>query len=268
MGNNKGSKGQKEITRNIELPAVERADIAFRIVGQSPLIVHRFEEKAITEMLAKQRGFIVEKQAKDPTALFEAAKYRNMKGEDCLPVMMVKKAMTEAATFSDDLTKKLTRGAFFIYGEYTPLKFELCEKRLDVVRLSGMSRTADVRFRPEYREWSADIVVNYNPRLISLEQLVYLLREAGTAIGVGEWRPQRDGNFGTFDIKVLPSAMVADIKRACSVPRQPLELPEWVLREFDDDPQAAATEAKQISEGKSRKRKPNGHTEGEQTPPA
>lgn len=235
--------------QSVHLPTVERQRVAVRLNGESPLIVHRFEEKAITEMLAKQRGLPFERQKKNPHKDYEASKYINEKGQDCIPVMTVKKAMIEASTFSDDMTKKQTRGGFFILGEYAPLDFDQVRMRKDMVRLSGIGRTPDIRFRAEYLGWSVDLVIEFNPRLLTPDQLLYLLREAGSSVGICEWRIQKDGNYGAFSVETLDESQIPEIVADCKVPPKAVELPDWVMREIntEDDLKKAIDDAKKAA---------------------
>lgn len=237
------------IEQSVHLPTVEKRRIAIRLLGETPLIVHRFEEKAITEMLAKQRGLPFERQKKNPHKDYEASKYKNVKDEDCIPVMTVKKAMVEAAGFDDNITKKQTRGAFMIIGEYAPLDYGEVRMRQDMVRLSGIGRTPDIRFRAEYIDWSVDLVIEFNPRLITVDQIIYLLNTAGNAVGICEWRVQKDGNYGAFSVESLPDKEIEDIVKACKTPRKPYDLPAWVMREInnDEDLKKAIDEAKKAS---------------------
>lgn len=71
--------------------------------------------------------------------------------------------------------------------------------REDMVRV-GMG-TADIRYRGEFRSWSAEMVIRYNANVLSVEQVFNLFNTGGFAIGVGEWRPQRDGSFGMFHVE-------------------------------------------------------------------
>ena len=70
--------------------------------------------------------------------------------------------------------------------------------REDMVRV-GMG-TADIRFRGEVSDWSIDFIIEYNPTVISCEQILGLLDLAGFSVGIGEWRPQRSGDYGRFKI--------------------------------------------------------------------
>lgn len=61
--------------------------------------------------------------------------------------------------------------------------------------------TADIRYRGEFPEWSTEITLRYNANVLSPEQVANLFNVAGFAVGVGEWRPQRDGSFGMFHVE-------------------------------------------------------------------
>ena len=42
--------------------------------------------------------------------------------------------------------------------------------------------------------------VAFNANVLSAEQIVNLFNTGGFGIGVGEWRPQKDGPFGRFHV--------------------------------------------------------------------
>lgn len=72
--------------------------------------------------------------------------------------------------------------------------------RQDMVRV-GMG-TADVRFRGEFTAWATTLSVTYNAKSLSPEQIVNLFNLAGFGVGVGEWRPEKDGSYGRFHVEV------------------------------------------------------------------
>jgi hypothetical protein len=128
--------------------------------------------------------------------------------------------MVDACSFVDGVTKVTARGAFHVNlgEELVPIEggkakkravkqspFGDCEptQREDMVRVGGKgpgTGTADLRYRPEYTGWSIPIRVDYNSSVISMEQIVNLLNLAGFSIGIGEWRPQKDGQWGMFEV--------------------------------------------------------------------
>jgi hypothetical protein len=184
------------------VPPIQTVKTVITAAGISPLIVHAWSEKAIKQMQDNQSNKPkAPKAARDPVGDFEAAKYLDDKGRDCFPVIAFKAAAVEAGVLAG-IFKTTLRKAFFVGTQgqdLLPLKFSGKPiMRTDMVRLD--SGSADVRYRPEYRDWSVQIPVEFNPLLISAEQLYHLFDNAGYSIGVGEWRPQRGGDFGRFRV--------------------------------------------------------------------
>lgn len=171
-----------------------------KVRGISPLIVHAFSEKAKKQIRDKQmKKAKSAKEAKDPEADFEAAKYTNAEGKDCIPAICLKAAIVNAARFADDLKMTVLRGAIFIEGELLPITYGSCTMREDTVRV-GMG-TTDLRYRPEYKDWSVDVDVRFNSRVLSKEQVVNLISLAGFSVGICEWRPERNGQYGRFEVQ-------------------------------------------------------------------
>jgi hypothetical protein len=189
--------------KTIELPDIEIEELPLRLVGLSPLIVHAWSKKAITQMRDKQQKLATgPKAAKDPEADFEGAKYLDPKTKkDSIRAHFIKNAIVSACRFADDMKMTVLRGAMFVEGDYLPLKFSECRMREDTVRVG--QGTADLRYRPEYLDWSCDIVVSYNANVLSAEQVANLVRLAGFSVGLCEWRPERNGIFGRFGVEAL-----------------------------------------------------------------
>jgi hypothetical protein len=74
------------------------------------------------------------------------------------------------------------------------------EFREDVVRLGGPSRSADLRFRPMFPEWECVLSVTYIKSSIDRNSILSLIDAGGMCVGVGEWRPEKRGEFGTYAI--------------------------------------------------------------------
>lgn len=176
---------------------LERPDIRaieINIIGTAPLIVHRWSEKARKEMLDKQMKKAKQaREAKDPERDFLESLYV-IEGGYGFPSIAFKAAMVRAGTYAD-MKMTFLRGAFHISGEFVKINGEPT-MREDMVRV-GMG-TADIRHRGEFKHWTATLPIVYNARAISAEQLMNLVMVAGFSVGVGEWRPEKDGQFGTF----------------------------------------------------------------------
>lgn len=56
-----------------------------------------------------------------------------------------------------------------------------------------------IRTRPIFREWSADVSIDFLPDQLSRQEVVETARVMGRLIGLGDWRPK----FGRFTVEVL-----------------------------------------------------------------
>ena len=71
--------------------------------------------------------------------------------------------------------------------------------RQDMVKV-GMG-SADIRYRGEFNNWSAEFTVSFNKNgNYSLDHIINFLNAGGYVCGLGEWRPERDGQFGMFHV--------------------------------------------------------------------
>jgi len=177
-----------------------------RIQGTSSLIVHKFSEKSLRQIQETQSGSGKAKGkakgVRKPEDEFNGARYvlDKKKGIDGFPASGFKKAAVRAGTYQGEKMTHL-RGAFHVMGDVIPI---ICKKgakmRTDPVRIGN--GVCDIRYRPEYQNWSCELPITYNSKVISLEQIVNLFEVAGFAVGIGDWRPEKDGQFGMFEVKV------------------------------------------------------------------
>lgn len=181
---------------SIVLPKMDRRIVHIRLIGDAPLICHAWSAKAKKQMLDKQMKRAKQaKEAKSPEADFQESLYPFPGGGYGFPVVAFKSAAVDACSHIEGITKVIARGAFHIDGELVRIEGEPT-MREDMVRV-GLG-TADIRYRGQFLTWATELAVRFNAAVISAEQITHLFNVAGFAIGVGEWRPQRDGSFGLF----------------------------------------------------------------------
>lgn len=190
---------------SVELKELKLRNVVIGIEGISPLIVHKFSEKAQKMIEGKQQG--KSKNAKHeirvPEEDYESAKHKSPLGFEGFPAGGFKGAMIRGAKMLG-MVMKDTQVSFFIKAdcEETQLVKINGESRMrtDMVRI-GMG-SADVRYRPEYPNWNAELTIEFNEGMISLEQIYQLVAAAGYGCGIGEMRPEKTKfGFGRFKIK-------------------------------------------------------------------
>lgn len=220
-------KAENEVV--IKQEEMKKKTIQVRVVGDSPLIVHAWSEKAKKEMLGKQQKKASKaKEVRDTTKEWLHALYvldRNgnrmeqfpadmdvlddtasddevmevvQKYRYGFPMCAFKAAMIDGAFRQGLIAKKTTaRGAILLRGEYAVIE-GIPTPREDMVRIGGMTKVADLRYRPEFKQWSTVLTIEYLENSVSAEQIFQWLEYGGFCEGVGEWRMSRDGSFGAF----------------------------------------------------------------------
>ena len=207
-----------EDAKVISIPKIDIRTISFRIVGDSPLIMHAWDPKTKEEMLDKMLGKAKTKvrEQKDPvrefiesmywlegkpekltSAGFEAA-MKSGKAKFGFPSVAFKSAAVSAGYRAKVSKDKVSMyGAFHIDSQYVEINGTPV-MREDMVRVSNGA--PDIRYRGEFPEWFADVAIRYNAGVLSDEQVVNLFNLGGFAVGVGEWRPEKGGVHGMFSV--------------------------------------------------------------------
>ena len=117
----------------------------------------------------------------------------------------------------ENAARKLKQGAQVREGlvvEFTE-KFEwdrkLGEKTEDLARSESIQfevpvviqRSRLLKTRAKFDEWSATFLIDTDPELVDQDQLERWLFIAGRRIGLGDWRPQKSGLYGRFEVEKI-----------------------------------------------------------------
>ena len=189
------------------------------------MIVHAWSDKAKKMMLDAQMGVTKTKakEKKDPFADFMDSMYWiTEKPEKSTPEEFVK-AVENGAKFGFSVgaikqaansaayrlkwvkSQMELRGTYFLkseYGDLGEIKGCVPVMREDMVRV-GMG-TADIRYRGEFKDWYMDFTLEYNASGgMTLEQIINCINAGGYCCGIGEWRPEKDGDFGRFHVETV-----------------------------------------------------------------
>lgn len=195
-----------DATAQIHIDRIPAETIRVPIVGTAPLIVHRFSEKAKRQMLDAMQGRKSPKQPKDPQAEYEASLY-HLKGDDGygFPTIAFKAATVGASRFyGKSVTLVGLRQTLFFTGEPGQDGQQMCRidgepiMREDTVRPNGSG--SDLRYRGQFTEWTTLLTVTYISSALTRDSVLSLIDAGGMGVGVGEWRPEKKGDFGTYRI--------------------------------------------------------------------
>lgn len=227
------SKKAQEMT--IEIAPIQRVTTRIAIVGDTPLIVHAWSPKAKRMMLEAQMKIGKTKKAREPKNPFQdfvgslywiagrpgddpeadlteeefTDAITSGKAKFGFKVTAIKQAALAAAYRSGMIPNQACmRGAFYIRGtddnELGTIIGSAPESREDMVRIgSAMTSTADIRYRAMFRQWRIPLTVIHNDNgTFSLEQIINAINLGGFMCGIGEWRPEKDGQFGMFHVEM------------------------------------------------------------------
>ena len=225
----------------VTMTPLKIAHVKVRIVGDSPLIVHAWSEKAKREMLESQSGskqkIKKKRESKNPFDDFARALYwitdmptvtitdpgteedREVVTEELFeeaiangakfgfPANSFKQAANAAAYRLGWVPNQMSlRGSYFLNAEdggfLVEIKGDKPMMREDMVRVG--QGTADIRYRPIFENWYCDMILEYNASgAMSLSDIINCINAGGYAVGAGEWRPEKDGQFGRFHIEII-----------------------------------------------------------------
>jgi hypothetical protein len=195
-------KEQSESTATI---GIKNIDLVLRGMEGTPLVIHSFTEKAKQEIRDKQQKKAIKVHEKRyPKKESEASKYFDKMGRECAPITAIKKAIINAATAFDSITKVGLRQAIFVSaqsgpGHLVPIENHDGTPAIGVMREDAVTigvNTRGLTYRPEYKEWQLKINIEYNPRIVSEEQLLALVDQAGWGVGIMEGRPEKNSALG------------------------------------------------------------------------
>ena len=215
----------------IEIKPLALTKVHVTLVGDTPLIMHTWSEKAKKEMLDGFRGTKKgkKKDPKNPVMEFINSMYwldkkpevnANMSDEELteafikavengarfgFPATAFKKAAISAAYRMGWTPDKVSLyGVFWIDGDedgLVEIKSDAPIMREDPVKVR---MTNDRRYRGEFRNWSTSFTLTYNANgAYSLESILSMINAGGCTCGVGEWRVEKSGDHGMFHVQTI-----------------------------------------------------------------
>jgi len=209
----------------IEIPEIKMTEFKITIVGDTPLLCHRFSDFQKEQILNKQTNKVSQKMAKNPVIDFiESLYWITKKPElpyDCstkeaeeafakavkngarfgFPSIGIKMAAA-AAGCRNQLTKDIVSvlALFNIKSDNNLVEIDgsIPEMHEQMVKLQRTS--ADIRYRAMFSKWRMELDVRCNNAIFPKEKVVALINYGGYSVGIGDWRPEKKGNFGTFHV--------------------------------------------------------------------
>ena len=178
--------------------------LAITITGVSPLICNRFTEDAARKATLQTSSALTSAKG-TPREKAEPKLYLDDKKRPCVPGPNIYRAIIDAGKFHKaGKTKVTTQKSSLICAAATmlttdaPIKFK---GPWDVDERPVRNPATGGRFlcwRPRFNEWSLSFEMSLDEDMISENVLRQIVDDAGSKIGLGDFRPDRKGPFGRF----------------------------------------------------------------------
>lgn len=180
--------------------------IEVTIRGDQSLLQHRFSEDA--EAASSTRKVLVTRGT--PREEAEKVCYRNGKGF-YHPGAAIGRLLREAG--GGHKLRGSRKSAKYI----VPSAVLVLQDKIDLLNGDGKSPAKDfevdsrpvvipstkgrvMRHRPRFDEWSMKFTLRINEQILPLDFVQTLLTEGGQQLGLGDYRPEKGGPFGVFQI--------------------------------------------------------------------
>lgn len=190
----------------IELQRLEEAILEVPIIGKTPLIPHKWSEKAKGMMPGHPDRDKVkaDKGTRDPAKEAESCQYK-LGEQYAVPATAFKAAMIGACRFFEKPTMVEAKSLVYVEGSGADqlVEFDYKDKELHEDTPRNSNGSADLRYRYYFTNWSAVLRILYVPKIISRESIIALVDAAGRG-GIGDWRPSAPksmtGTYGTWRV--------------------------------------------------------------------
>lgn len=179
-----------------------------KIEGDTSLLQHRFGEDAeAASGKATRRVMLTEETPREAAA---KVAYRDPDGRFYFPGAAIGRLLREAGSAhkqkgSRKSVKFLVPAAVLVLddaviitnGDGKPAKdFEVDSRPVVIPATKGRV----MRHRPRFDRWGATFNVRVNESVLPPDIVHRLLTEGGEQIGIGDYRPEKGGPFGTFRV--------------------------------------------------------------------
>ena len=193
----------------------------FLIEGTSPYVQHRFAQKVLAEIRAKQEAGSTaaknrKREARNFEEDYEEAKHVSDEGWIGIPAPAFRDAAISACRVAG---YAMTRAKLSIFVEPDGLD----QDGMPIVKIIGepkrhdtygrIQQTITVVVRPMWKKWSAKVRMRWDADQFTLEDVSNLMMRIGCQVGIGEGRPDSKSSaglgWGLFGLKEKPEEVAA-----------------------------------------------------------
>ena len=203
------------VQTSVQIKPANIQQAVFKIKGTAPYVQARFSAKAMQAMKEKMLAGSTAKGKKVREARnfdddFEQAKHVSEQGWVGIPASSFRQAIISACRLVG-FRMTLAKLSVFVAADgfdrvdgIPLIKLQAPEPERTEMAVRNATGVADIRVRPMWREWAADVTVSYDADQFTLQDVTNLMQRVGMQVGIGEGRPDsRDSaglGWGTFTL--------------------------------------------------------------------
>lgn len=186
--------------KSVKMERIPIQTLKLQLVSTSPLLQHKLNDITDRTKLSDDESFL--------RCLYHTYHSTDAKPVYGLPASAFNRAIESARRFYKGAGKlagdAFWKGAIRIvadpagmvpFATFTPPVINVGQ---------GRNQTGSVvrTVRAFFEKWEATLVVQFNEAILSPEIIVNQIEHAGFHVGVGAYRPEKGGTYGTFSVKV------------------------------------------------------------------
>lgn len=187
-------------------------NLIIRLIGESPMLLHSDRGANPIHPDAVAHKALTSKRKKTDEDHIAIANSEYMlgfySGQDIvIPSANVRSAIVQGAKLNK-LGKQFQR-CVMILSDATPVdhsgpktKEKMWQTPACVDCRSVKVGTARLmRYRPRLNDWSLSVEIIYDEKMVERAQIISAAENAGRYVGIGDYRPEKGGQFGRFSVE-------------------------------------------------------------------
>jgi hypothetical protein len=182
--------------------------IQITIEGTTPLICNRFTDEAAEQATSGRRAVSVGDRG-TPREQAEKSLYHGIGGELMIPSPNLFRCIIDAGKFHKQNKRQLTTQtssqipSCIDFGDQVEIKLihnEPWEVDTRAVRVPPRTGGRILRHRPAFQDWALSFSLDLNTEAMHPKMLRDVIDDAGSKIGLGDFRPDCKGMYGKFKV--------------------------------------------------------------------
>ncbi len=181
--------------------------VQVKIEGVTPLICNKFTDAAAEASSGGSRGSSGAQDRGTPLEIAEGKLYIGLTGKPMIPQPNLLRCLVEGGRFHKvgkaqvtTKTSSILYACVDIEGAEVPLIHKQPWKvDTRAVRIPSTGGRI-LAHRPMFDDWALEFVVNLDTRICGLKLFRLIVDDAGSRVGLGDYRPATKGPFGRFNV--------------------------------------------------------------------